>query len=446
MKFPTGNQTRVIPEDTSLTYDTNNPLARVVNEAQSQQLAAERENYIANSIQYLFPYRDLVLYGPGQGPRDVVEPEQQNIKTDFQKQTIADFRLGDFHLMRGYVTAGDWTGVFLKIIYRGSPGTELGKRTAGNPGEFLQMFVKVGAAATSSLIRLPLNSATGNFEAELWSYAGAANLRDLLDVRGKTAVDKGFIQARPDLVMGSLSDFEGPDVDRLRNQLNERREGWQILDQTPNHSLHPVRPLYVEVAFANQDATLWDSNNGANFHLVFAMSLRGWRAFLNCGISGNPHGGLGFHEYRNLFSNYFFERRRNEIFGQDVLPELGRDLIPGNYDAMTYGTNAQEPGPNLATGKRECFMAVDYMDLHILQPECSIGIHRHRDNQDAFLMLDGHGLMLVGDWAEFPDRDRAFELRHLGPGDIAICKTGQLHAFYNVTDEPCSLFMFGGYD
>ena len=91
-------------------------------------------------------------------------------------------------------------------------------------------------------------------------------------------------------------------------------------------------------------------------------------------------------------------------------------------------------------------MAVDYMDLHILQPDCGIGIHRHRDNQEAFFMIHGKGLMLVGDWAQFENRDRAFELRTMKPGDVTICKTGQLHALFNSMDEECLLFMFGGYD
>ena len=39
---------------------------------------------------------------------------------------------------------------------------------------------------------------------------------------------------------------------------------------------------------------------------------------------------------------------------------------------------------------------------------------------------------------------RSFET--LEPGDLTICKTGQLHALYNHTDEQIQLFMFGGYD
>ncbi len=447
MEFPKFDQVRPVPGGTTPPYDVNNPLLRLIGEAQLQQrLASERENYHPYSIQYLFPYKELSLYGPAQGAPDAFTPASQNIKTDFQKQNIADFSLGDFFVIRGYAAAGDWAGVFLKIVYRGTPGTALGKQTAGDPGLAIKLHLKVNGVQSPSLITMPLNPKTGNYEIELWSYAGATPLGNLLDLNGKKAIDLGLLQARPDLVKGSLSDFEGEGIDKLRGELNRRREGWQILDHAPEHCMHPVRPLKLEIAFAKSDESVWDSQGGRNYKLVFNMAMRGWKSFLSCGISGNPHGGVGFLEYRNLFSNYFYEKRRMEIHGDGTLPELGRDLIPGNFDANTYGTNAQTSGPNLTSGKRESFMAVDYMDLHILQPECSIGIHRHRDNQEAFLMLAGHGLMMVGDWAEFPDRDRAFEIRHMLAGDIALCKTGQLHALFNVMDEPCSLFMFGGYD
>ena len=86
------------------------------------------------------------------------------------------------------------------------------------------------------------------------------------------------------------------------------------------------------------------------------------------------------------------------------------------------------------------------MDLHIVQADCGIGIHRHRDNQEVFLLMQGKALMIVGDWCEFTPDQRAFETRIMLPGDLTLCKTGQLHGLYNALDEPASLFMFGGYD
>jgi mannose-6-phosphate isomerase-like protein (cupin superfamily) len=91
-------------------------------------------------------------------------------------------------------------------------------------------------------------------------------------------------------------------------------------------------------------------------------------------------------------------------------------------------------------------MSIDYMDLHILKPECGIGIHRHRDNQEIFFMMKGTGVMVVGDWCKMPNRERAFEIRTLTPGSFTLLKPGQLHALFNVTDEDLQLLMFGGYD
>jgi hypothetical protein len=91
-------------------------------------------------------------------------------------------------------------------------------------------------------------------------------------------------------------------------------------------------------------------------------------------------------------------------------------------------------------------MAVDYMDLHILHGSCGIGLHRHRDNQEAFLMMKGRALMVVGDWCKLPSRERCFEVRTLCAGHLAMLKGGNLHGLVNTTDEDISLFMFGGYD
>jgi hypothetical protein len=158
--------------------------------------------------------------------------------------------------------------------------------------------------------------------------------------------------------------------------------------------------------------------------------VRGWDNYLKVGISPNPHGGIGFLEYRNLLSNYFEFANSGE---------LGRQLESWNLDAFS---NKVLDG----AGRTEPFFAVDYMDLHVMRPECGIGLHRHRDNQEIFFMVDGQGLMVVGDWAKFDNRERCFEIRTLRSGHFAMLKGGNLHGLMNVTDENSSLFMLGGYD
>jgi hypothetical protein len=118
--------------------------------------------------------------------------------------------------------------------------------------------------------------------------------------------------------------------------------------------------------------------------------------------------------------------------------ELGRDLPPWSFDAF---------GHKAAGERREEFMAVDYMDLHIVRPNAAIGLHRHRDNQEAFMMIgDRAGLMVIGDWAVMPNRERCLEVRTLKPGHLALLKGGNLHGLINPSDEDMMLFMFGGYD
>ena len=428
-------------------YNANNPILRIVRAVERVQLAAAREAYLPDSLQYLFPFWDLGLYSPSGNDSGITDPRGQENKEDFQKQNIADFKLRDLYLVRGYASAGNWIGPFLQVSYRGS-GTELERLNGGPLGSSIQMWIKVGANVAQSLIRLPYNEATDRYEIELWGFTGG-DLASVLDNKARAAFDAGRIVARPDLVRGNFSDFRGPGFDAERENGNRAQPDPQplaMVGRSPEHAMHPVRALRVELAFADAGGRFWDSVGGKNYRLEFNMLLRGWQNYLSVGISANPHGGIGYLEFRNLFSNYFgYERQRRDALGSLWENELGRDLDTWNHDSNTW-----EFGDRLnakaGSAKRERFMAVDYMDLHLLQPECGIGVHRHRDNQEVFLMLHGKGMMVVGDWCQFPSRERCFEVRTMLPGDLTVCKTGQLHALYNKTDAPCELFMFGGYD
>ena len=428
-------------------YNENNPILRVVRAVERVQLAAPREAYLPDSLQYLFPYRDLALYSPAGNDAGVADPRGQENKEDFQKQNIADFKLRDLYLVRGYASAGNWVGPFLQVSYRGS-GTELERLNGGPLGPAIQMWIKVGNNAASSLVRLPYNEATDRYEVELWGFTGN-DLGGALEGRARGAFDAGRLVARPDLIRGNYTDFRGAPFDSDRENANRAQPDPQAvltLGRAPDHAMHPVRALRVELAFTNANATQWDSLGGQNYRLEFNMLLRGWQNYLAVGVSPNPHGGIGYLEFRNLFSNYFgYERQRRGMLGNLWENELGRDLDWWNHDSNTWEFGDRLNG-KAGGSQRERFMAVDYMDLHLLQPECGIGVHRHRDNQEVFLMLHGKGMMVVGDWCQFPTRERCFEVRTMLAGDLTVCKTGQLHALYNKTDAPCELFMFGGYD
>ncbi len=399
-----------------INYNANNPLVRLLDIMQNAQVAAEREHYLMESVQYLVPYSYLELYGPQAPFQDMLTPETQDFKTDFQKQNIKDFVTTDAQLMRGLVSAGNWTGPFLRLSYNGSPDSQLSKMTNQQLGSSIKLFLKVNGVQTPQLITVPYNLNADRYEIEIWGYPGD-NLYDLLDEKGKAAMSRGELIVRNDLIHGSASDFD-----------RDGKDGLYMGDVSRSNSMHPLWPMHVELAWVNQNENIWDSQNGTNYHYEFNMLVRGWESYLGVGMSPNPHGGVGFLEYRNLLSNYFYPNHPKE---------LGRQLNDYNFNAYGNKQHMQD---------HEDFMAVDYMDLHVMKPGCGIGLHRHRDNQEIFLMMSGQGYMVVGDWCKTPERERCFEIRTLKAGHFAMLKGGNLHGLMNAKDEDASLFMFGGYD
>ncbi|HEU0127639.1 MAG TPA: hypothetical protein VFQ48_03410 [Pseudonocardiaceae bacterium] len=86
-------------------YDTDNPLLRLLGLVEATRLVGAREVYEHNSLQYLFPLLWMQLWGPSAPETDNLDPAQQDTKTDFQKQNVRDFRLGDTRARCG---AGLW--------------------------------------------------------------------------------------------------------------------------------------------------------------------------------------------------------------------------------------------------------------------------------------------------------------------------------------------------
>lgn len=380
------------------------------------ELAAEREYYMMEHLHYLFPIRHLQLYSPSAPHENLHDPAVQDNKTDFQKQNVRDFVTADTFLVRGWVNTGQWTTPFLRLSYRGGPDTYLSGATGHQLGDSIKLWVKVGDVATPTLLTVPYNVRRDCYEVELWGYPGS-DLRQQLDEKGRASLDRGELQLRSDLIRGSLADF------------NREGKDEQYMPELATYStMHPINSLHLEVAWADRQERHWDSNNGSNFHYEFNMVVRGWENYLGVGMSAHPHGGTGFLEYRNLLSNYFRYADRRE---------MGRKLESWNMDAQGSKDHQTEI---------ESFMAVDYMDLHLLKANSGIGLHRHRDNQEVFLVMRGQGLMVVGDWCKLPERERCFEVRTLREGHFALLKGGNLHALMNSRDEEMHLFMFGGYD
>jgi mannose-6-phosphate isomerase-like protein (cupin superfamily) len=399
-------------------YDHKNPVSKLTGLIESQSLAAERESYVSGKLQYLFPIKSLTLYGPSGGDAGILDPTQQDNKTDFQKQNVNDFITSETRLVRGLVRIAGATFPFLRLSYVGGPFSTLATAAGGRLGPRIKLYLEVGGTKAGQLISVPYNESSDRYEVELWGWRGTEdNLRAALATKGRAALDSGELILRPDLIQGTGDDFARDKVD-----------GLNIAEVATTHTLHPILPLRVILGWANNEETAWDSNNGANHHYEFSMILRGWESFLGVGTSPNPHGGVGFLEYRNLMSNY------GRYQG---LHEVGRTIPPWSFDAFGH----KAPGE-----RREEFFAVDYMDLHIVKPNCAIGLHRHRDNQEVFLVMEGRALMVVGDWCLLPNRERCLEVRTLEAGHFAMLKGGNLHSLINPTDTNLSLFMFGGYD
>jgi mannose-6-phosphate isomerase-like protein (cupin superfamily) len=418
-------------------YDRNNPVMRLIGKIEGFPLAADRQHYLADSIQYLFPIASLAFYGPSGGGPETADPRGQDNREDFQKQNLREVTLTGVQVARGFAAIGEaWIGSFVSIAFSPSQASPLVGGDGVCRAPHLRLHLKIGDHETTSTIVMPFDEESQLYRVELWAL-DAGGMPEGLGSKAQNAWGS-FLLSRPDLVKGTHNDLFGEPMHKARADADASGGAVELLNHAPGHTVHPIRTLRLELAFADPAQETWDSHGGRNHRLEFSMNQRGWNGFLSVGRSRNAHGGLGYLEYRNLYSNYFgHEQRRRDAAGSDLLPELGRDLPDWSFDA--YG---RRPAPD----RRERFMAVDYMDLHILEPDAIIGIHRHRDNQEAFLLMEGKALMVMADWEQRDDRDRAFEIRTIRPGDLSIVKGGQMHALINSLDERALLFMFGGYD
>lgn len=425
MQFITCDNVHTMPSGQTPDYNDGNSLMKLLAQTEQVSLACERGTYIANQLQYLFPVHCLDLYGPSGDDHLITDPRVQDNKFDFQKQNIRDFTLSNTNLVRGWAVVQGITVPFLRISYD-ADSTNLQLKSNGEAAyDHILAWIKIGETQTESLIQMPYNPNSDRYEVELWGYT-EGNLRDALDAKGKDAIERGELQVRSDLIKGTREAF-------ARDNYNDH-DMRLIL---PDCTMHPILPLRVEVAWRLPNDDIWDSNDGQNYRYEFSMILRGLDNYLAVGTSDSPHGGVGQLEYRNLLSNY-------GRFGGTR--ELGRPLNPWNFNAQGNKDHARCVCGEHHDQPYENAMAVDYMDLHIMKENCGIGLHRHRDNSEVFLMMEGEGYMVVGDWLKHDHRERCFEIRTLRAGHFAMLRGSQCHGLFNPTDQNISLFMFGGYD
>jgi mannose-6-phosphate isomerase-like protein (cupin superfamily) len=405
---------------TEINYNVRNPLTKLMSAMEEASFFAEDLNfYLTNSIQYLFPFTHLELYGPSGEAHVILDPRQQDVKTDFQKQNIRDFTLADCFLVRGWVSIGNTSVPFLKISYLGGPDSILSQKAGNQLSSFIFLWLKVQGKESPGYIKVPYNEQTDRYEVEIWGHPSKDDISGMLTEKGKASLNRESLLIDNSIIRGSLTDFD-----------REGLDGLNMYERAAENTMHPILPLKIQLAWTDHTKGYWDSQDGKNYSYEFNMIVRGWDNYMEVGVSGSPHGGIGFLHYRNLLSNYK---------PYSVPSELSRTLLPWMFDINGNKSNN-------GMSREEKSLAVDYLDLHILKGECGIGIHRHRDNQEIFFLLNGKAYMMVGDWYQFPDRERAFEIRTLLPGSLALLKPGQLHSLINALDIDATLLMFGGYD
>ena len=162
---------------TTPNYNKGSSLVALVNILESTELACDREWYLRDHLQYLFPYEYLELYGPQAGDANILDPAQQDNKTDFQKQNIKSFRTSSTYVIRGWVTTGEWTGPFVRLSYQAGPESPLAIAKGGLLGQSIKAWVKIGNRP-GRIFTAPYNGTSARYDLELWGYDGR-------DLRGK---------------------------------------------------------------------------------------------------------------------------------------------------------------------------------------------------------------------------------------------------------------------
>lgn len=71
---------------------------------------------------------------------------------------------------------------------------------------------------------------------------------------------------------------------------------------------------------------------------------------------------------------------------------------------------------------------INYVEL---EPGASIGVHRHGENEEVYVVLAGHGVMTVNG-----------ECQAVKTGDIILNKPGWEHGIENTAQELLKLFVF----
>ena len=301
---------------TSPDYNADNPLLRAAAARRAGAACRRARAYLTEHLQYLFPLEQLELYGPQRWRRRHARSDaagQQDRLPEAERPRASVAR----HAARARLGGGGRldAGRSSASSYRGGPDSRLSEAANHSSAPAIKLLARGGSAATPRAADRAVQRASDRYEIELWGYHGRDLSAPVWDhgARGPRA-RRADRAARPRA--RQLADFE-------RDELEDR----DVLDSSPRTTrCTRCCRCTSSCAWANREHDgLGLARRRATTSYEFNMVLRGWDNFLGVGISPNPHGGVGFLEYRNLFSNY------GRYAGSG---ELGRRSQPWNFDAF----------------------------------------------------------------------------------------------------------------
>ncbi len=261
MEILHGDRVFRVPAGETPNYNSDNPLLSLTALVEDAAFAVDREWYLRDHLQFLFPISSLELYGPAGDDADQLDPRSQNNKTDFQKQNLKTITMAPTQLVRGWVSTGGWIGPFLRLTYQAGPGTPLWDATDGSPGTIIRLWLKVGNRTCAAPLFVPYNEASGRYEVEIWGYTGP-DLRTILRDDSLQALQTGALLVDPYLVTGNLSDFD-----------QERITDLDMRSVSPECTMHPILPLHIECAWADGTLAHWDCKRCFQATAVHGMRL-----------------------------------------------------------------------------------------------------------------------------------------------------------------------------
>lgn len=118
-------------------------------------------------------------------------------------------------------------------------------------------------------------------------------------------------------------------------------------------------------------------------------------------------------------------------------PALAADDFPQVYKRSDHIVKDREKLGGTGEGKVHCEyafprdkalkdQAVKEIAWLTLPPGASIGVHAHKDNEDAYIVISGSGVFIGADGKEIPVK----------AGDTTIARKGESHGMKNTGKEP----------